>query len=206
MSNSPDPTRSKVGRLIERYELGDVGKELEDRWLGVGHDPQSLRTLADWFNRRLLRTKLERNGMTPLDGEVANMYRLLSSDDVTAGSRVEAEATLKDNGIDADQLQGEFVSHQAIHTYLTTFRGVSKGESSVDHRSQAQTTIQKLRNRFIAVVENNLEQLRSSQRLTLGEFNILLDVQILCEDCGASYSIAELFDRGGCDCDPDADA
>ncbi|MFA1611775.1 rod-determining factor RdfA [Halobellus rubicundus] len=206
MTDTPDPTRSKVGDLIHRYEMGDIGRELEDRWLGNGYDSQSLRSLAEWFNRRLLRTKLERNGMTPLDGEVANMYRLLSSDDVTAGARVEAESTLEDNGIDPERLKREFVSHQAIHTYLTKFRGASKDGSSADPREKAQNTIQKLRNRLIAVIENSLEQLRERQRITLGEFNILLDIQILCEDCGASYSVTELFDRGGCDCEPESEA
>jgi 3-oxoacyl-[acyl-carrier-protein] synthase III len=203
MPDTPDSTQSKVGGLIDQYDMSDVGQELEDRWLGNEHDTQSLRTLADWFNKRLLRTKLEENGMTLLDGEVSNIYRLLSSDNVTAGSRVEAEATLEDNGIDPEQLKREFVSHQAIHTYLTKFRGVSKDKSALDPREQAQNTIQKLRNRLIAVIENTLEQHRDQQRITLGEFNILLDIQILCEECGASYSIMELFDRGGCNCEPD---
>ncbi|MFB6187259.1 MAG: rod-determining factor RdfA [Halobacteriaceae archaeon] len=205
MPNSPDPTRSKVGYLINQYEMKDIGQELENRWLGNGYTAQSLRDLADWFNRRLLRAKLERNGMAPLDGEVANLYRLLSSEDVTAGARVEAEATLEDNEINPNQIKEEFVSHQAIHTYLTNFRGASKDESSIDQTKKARDTIQKLRNRFIAVTENNLEQLRSSQRITLGEFNVLFDIQIMCEDCGASYSITELFDQGGCDCESEVD-
>lgn len=203
MSSTSDPTRSKVGRLIDQYEIENIGDELEERWLGEGYADQSLRDLADWFNRRLLRTKLEQNGMTPLDGEVSNIYRLLSSEDVTAGSRVEAEATLENNNINTDQLKRQFVSHQAIYTYLTKFRGASKNESSGDPVQKSQDTIQKLRNRFIAVTENNLEQLRSSRRITLGEFNILLNVQVLCEDCGGSYSVTELFNRGGCECDPE---
>jgi hypothetical protein len=200
MSENPDPTRSKVGRLIDQYELVDIGQELEDRWLGNGYESQSLRSIADWFNKRILRKKLEQNGMTLLDGEVANIYRLLSSDEVTAGSRVEVESMLTDNGIDPEELTKEFVSHQAIHTYLTKFRKVSKERSSADRLTSVRDTIQKLRNRFVAVIENNLDQLRRNQQLHLGEFNVLLDVQILCEDCGSSYSIGELFDRGGCDC------
>ncbi|WP_435185628.1 rod-determining factor RdfA [Halobellus sp. EA9] len=205
MSDSLDPTRSKVGRLIEKYDLEVIDQELEDRWLGNGYESQSLRSIADWFNQRLLRTKLEQNGMTPLDGEVANLYRLLSSDDVTAGARVEAEATLEDKGIDPNRLEQEFVSHQAIHTYLTKFKNVSKDKSSVNRAQKAQSTIQKLRNRFVAVIENNLEQLRDNQQITLGEFNVLLDIQILCERCGTSYSIGELFDRGGCECERDTE-
>ena len=202
MSEQPDQTRSKVGRLIQEYEMDGVGQELEDRWLGRGYESQSLRSLADWFNERLLRAKIERSGGTPLDGEVANLYRLLSQDDVTAGMRVDAEAALERNDIDPETLQDEFVSHQAVHTYLTEFRGVSKEQATTDtdRIEKARTTIQRLQSRLIAVIESNLTQLRDSGRLALGEFNVLVDVQVLCTDCGTSYPITDLLDNGGCEC------
>jgi len=202
MSEQPDQTRSKVGRLIQEYEMDGVGQELEDRWLGRGYESQSLRSLADWFNERLLRAKIERGGGTPLDGEVANLYRLLSQDDVTAGMRVDAEAALERNDIDPETLQDEFVSHQAVHTYLTEFRGVSKEQATTDtdRIEKARTTIQRLQSRLIAVIESNLTQLRDSGRLALGDFNVLVDVQVLCTDCGTSYPITDLLDNGGCEC------
>lgn len=205
MSETPDPTRSKVGRLIAEYEMADVGQALEDRWLGRDRESQSLRSLAEWFNKRLLDARLKQVGEDPLDGEVANLYRLLSEEDVTAGMRVDAEATLEHRGIDPDTLRTEFVSHQAVHTYLTEFRGVSKERSSVDRLTSVQTTIQRLQSRLVAVAENNLQQLRSAGQLTLGEFTVILDVQILCEDCGESYSIADLLERGGCECESPSD-
>ena len=69
MTEDSDPTRSKVGRLIETNGLSDVGQELEDRWLGNGYESQSLRSLADWFNERLLAAKLQDAGENPIDGE-----------------------------------------------------------------------------------------------------------------------------------------
>ncbi len=206
MADEPDPTRSKVGRLIEGYGMAGLGQELEDRWLGRGYDDQSLRSLADWFNERLLERRLEEAGHDPLDGEVANLYRLLSADDVTAGSRVDAEATIESHGIDVETLQREFVSHQAVHTYLTEFRGASKERSSSDRPESVRRTVQRLRSRLVAVAENNLDHLRSAGDLTIGEFTVLLEVQVLCEDCGASYPITELIDRGRCDCGTDADS
>lgn len=200
MSDQPDPTRSKVGGLIEKYEMDGVGQELEDRWLGRGYESQSLRSLADWFNKRLIELKFEAAGETPLDGEIANLYRLLSQEDVTAGMRVDAEATLERHDIDPETLQGEFVSHQAIHTYLTEFRGVSKDQSPENRLESARQTIQRLQSRLIAVVEDNLRLLRNRGELTLGEFTVILDVQVICDDCGASYPVSDLLDRGGCDC------
>ena len=201
MADEPDPTRSKVGRLIDEHGTAGLGQELEGRWLGRGYEEWSLRSLAEWFNERLLARRLEAAGHDPLDGEVANLYRLLSGDDVTAGSRVDAEATLEEYGLDVETVRREFVSHQAIHTYLTEFRGASKDRSPADRPGSVRRTIQRLRSRLVAVAENNLGHLRAAGDLSLGEFTVLLEVQVLCEDCGASYPITDLIDRGGCDCD-----
>ena len=38
MADEPDPTRSKVGRLIDEHGTGGMGQELEDRWLGRGYE------------------------------------------------------------------------------------------------------------------------------------------------------------------------
>ena len=200
MADEPDPTRSKVGRLIDTYGMRGTGQELEDRWLGRGRESQSLRSLAEWFNQRLLGARLTTAGQDPLDGEVSNLYRLLSEEDVTAGARVDAETTLEAYGIDVEELRREFVSHQAIHTYLTEFRGASKERSSGDRGETVRRTVGRLRSRLVAVAENNLGHLRDAGELRLGEFTVLLEVQVLCEDCGASYSITDLLDRGGCDC------
>jgi hypothetical protein len=200
MDGRPDPTRSKVGRLIDTYELTGTGQDLEDRWLGRDGESRSLRSLAEWFNQRLLAARLAEAGQDPLDGEVENLYRLLSAEDVTSGARVDAEATLDSYGIDVEELRREFVSHQAIHTYLTEFRGASKERSSGDRAERVRRTVGRLRSRLVAVAENNLGHLRDAGRLTLGEFTVLLEVQVLCEDCGGSYPITDLLDRGGCDC------
>ena len=200
---TPDPTRSKVGRLIDEHSMDGVGKELERRWLGRGHDEQSLRSLADWFNERLVARRLDRAGRSPLDGEAGNLYRLLTDDDVGAGARVDAEATLERVGIDPETLDGEFVSHQAIHTYLREYRGVSKDTSPEDRPERVRTTIQRLRNRLVAVVENGLSTLVDTGRLTLGRFDVFVEVRVFCSDCDSSLSVTELLDEGGCDCAAD---
>ena len=206
MADEPDPTRSKVGRLIDEHGTVGLGQELEDRWLGRGYGEQSLRSLAEWFNERLLHRRLVTAGYDPLDGEVSNLYRLLSEADVTAGSRVDAEATLEEYGIDPEALRREFVSHQAVHTYLTEFRGASKERSATDRPGNARRTIQRLRSRLVAVAENSLDHLRTAGELSIGEFTVLLEVQVLCEDCGASYPITDLIRRGRCECEGDPES
>lgn len=199
-SAEPDHTRSKVGRLIVEYDLAETGSEIEDRWLGRGGETQSLRALADWFNCRLLSAMLRSAGDQLIEGEAKNLYRLLMEDDVSAGARVDAETRLRDVGLEPDQVRREFVSHQAVHTYLTEFRNASKQSGGPDRLERSRQTIQRLRNRLVAVAETTLESLLAAEKLHLGEFEVVVDVQVFCEDCGTSHPVTEILDRGGCDC------
>ena len=195
---------SKVARLIEEYDLSpSLGDELEVRWTGDGDDRLSLRDLAALFNRRLLETAMNSAGMASVDGDVENLYRLLTADDVSSGMRTEARARLKRNGVNVDQLECDFVTYQAIRSYLKDYRGAEyEGISDADRIENVTNTIQRLRARLRSVVEGSLNQLRTTGRLTLGEFRLLVDVDVLCEDCGAQYDVFDLLERGGCDCEP----
>ena len=115
---------TKVRRVIDHYGLSELGDELAARWVGDGYDRESLRSLADRFNRRVLAAGMEAAGLTPLDGEVDNTYRLLTDDKVSAGMRTQVERRLERDGVDIEELRTDFVSHQAVHTYLTDDREI----------------------------------------------------------------------------------
>jgi len=114
--------RRKVARLIDEYNLQGIGEELERLWT-ADDDRRSLRSLADLFNRRLLKISLEEAGVTSLDGEVENAYRLLDDDDVSGADRTRARRRLEREGVDVDTLQEDFVTYQAVRTYLKNYRG-----------------------------------------------------------------------------------
>ena len=196
---------SKVSQLIETYELIDVDEQLVNYWTRKDDEQHSLRELADYFNKKLLGTAMDGAGMTILDGEVTNIYRLLTTDDVSPGVRSQAETTLERNGIDADKLQDDFVSHQAIYTYLTKHRGVQRRSdpSEQDRVTDAKNTIQQLKSRLVAVAEQRLRSLRDTETITLGTFSVLVDVRVVCEDCGAHTDIPTLLSEGGCECNSD---
>ena len=194
---------TKVRRVIDRHELSGLGDELAARWVGDGYDRESLRSLAERFNRRVLAANMKAAGLSPLDGEVDNTYRLLTDDEVSAGMRTQVERRLEREGLDIEQLRGEFVSHQAIHTYLTDDREVDPpgdDESPADRLERDRETIQRLQSRLEAVTENTVSRSAATGRLDVGEFSVLVDLQIVCADCGHTYEIADLFEQGGCDC------
>lgn len=197
---------SKVDRLMGEYGLTNLSERLIEYWTREDEEAYSLRELADYFNRELLRAAMNDAGMTTLDGEIENTYRLLTADDVSTGVRTQAETTLERNGIDIEALTHDFVSHQAIHTYLTKHRGVEHSSKSTtqDRREKAEQTVQRLSSRLVAVAEKRLRSLRDAGTLTLGTFSVLVDVRVVCEDCGTHADVRTLLADGGCDCDTES--
>jgi hypothetical protein len=198
-SASKSGRRSKVARLIDDYELDGIGAELEHHWTAED-DRRSLRDLADYFNLQILTQALEAANIQHLDGEVENTYRLLTDDDISSAESTRAQRRLERDGVDVDALKSDFVTYQAIRTYLKDHRGAEYTPAETDPLEREKTNVQKLRGRMVSVTEGKLEQLRNSGSLSLGDFRTIAEIQVICEDCNTQYDILELFDRGGCEC------
>lgn len=201
-SSNSGGRQSKVVRLIEEYDLQGLGQELEQRWTAE-EDRHSLRDLADYFNQQLLAQTLEATNVQPLDGEIQNTYRLLTDDEVSSAESTRIKRRLERDGIDVETLLSDFVTYQAIRTYLKEHRDAEYTPEEVDPLERQKTNLQKLRGRMVSVTEGKLEQLRRSEDFTLGEFRTLADIQIICEDCNTQFSVLELLDRKGCHCSED---
>jgi hypothetical protein len=201
MAGNTQP-RSKVARLIEQYGLAGVGDELEDRWTR-SENRSSLRDLAAYFNRELLRATLEATGRAPLDGEIDNLYRLLTDDDVTSGAHQQARSRLDRRGVDVDSLEAAFVSYQSIRTYLRSHRDASPpttDASPESRRESKRTTVQQLASRLDTVATEALRELRDADSLALGRFDVTVSVRVHCRDCHTRLPVGELLSAGGCQC------
>lgn len=200
--SGPSSRRLKVDRLIEEYDLEGLGAELERRWTAEDADERtSLRDLAADVNRRLLATVMAEAGMQPLDGEIENVYRLLTAEDVSDADRTRARRRLEREGVDVASLKSDFVTYQAVRTYLKTVRQAEYTPPETTGPEDTAESIQRLRGRVTTVTENKLDQLRQGDEIDLGTYRILVDVTALCEDCGDQYAVSELLDRGGCSCE-----
>lgn len=192
--------RSKVARLIDEYDLNGLGEEMARRWTAE-EGRWSLRELADHFNQAIMEAAIESNGSRLLDGELENIYRLLTDEDVAHADRTRARRRLEREGIEVDNLLDDFVSYQAIRTFLTKYQGAEYTPDDNDPLEREMTNVQQLRGRVDSVTKGKLEQLRDSADLTLGEFRTLVDVRVICEDCNGQYDVVELLERGGCNCE-----
>jgi hypothetical protein len=197
-------SRSKVARLLREYGMRSFGDELVDRWTGATGEREGLRSLADRFNRRLLRERMFDAGLSPVDGEVDNLYRLLVNKEASSGMRRQVRSRLSRAGIDLDGLVDDFVSYQAIRTYLKSYRGVDPPSSDDDGESRVETeraSVNRLRGRVQSVTEDKIEALTGSGGLHVADPQVTVDVSVYCEGCETRYDVDALFESGGCDCE-----
>lgn len=196
--------KSKVARLIEEYDLEGIGEKMERRWT-ADDDRWSLRDLADHFNQTILEAALEVEGAQLLNGEVENTYRLLTDDDVAEADKTRVRRRLERDGIEVEDLLDDFLSYQAIRTFLTKHQDAEYTPDDTDPVETATESLQRLRSRSAQVTESRVTQLRDSGHLALGEARVTVDVRVLCEDCGSQFDIGELLARQGCNCSEDVE-
>lgn len=201
--DAPEGRRSKVERLVAAYGLDGMGDRLVDRWTGSNGSRTSLRDLADEFNRAVLRSAMRSADRNPTEHAVTDAYETLTDDETSEGRKAEMRNDLVRAGVDVDALAKDFVSHQAVHTYLTEVRGVAPPESATDPVDTDVETLQRLVGRTTTVAEGTLTRHRDADRITLGEFDVFLDVRVICHDCGADRDAVSLLRQGGCACESD---
>lgn len=189
----------KVGTAITEYGLSGMNEELVRRW----SDPEgeSVRSLADVFNRRILSTALDAAGVEILDPEVETIYRLLRDEDVSSGMRVTKRRQLERADVDIDQVSDHFISHQTLYRHLTGCLDQSARASTTDPVSSAVDDVEGLVRRTETVVTDRIERLERADALDHQDYRVLVDIAVTCEHCGDVYRFEELLERGGCGCE-----
>lgn len=193
--------RSKVERLLDEYELIGLGDELVESWTAEGDERKSLRQLATEFNVELVDAVLEREGVTHFDTDGRAIYEALDNDDAER-DRATVETRLDRAGVDVEALERDFVTYQAIRSYVKDVRD-AEYETATDeeHIEKQKNTIQRLVSRATSVTEEKLTRLRDTGRIALGDFRLIIDFQVYCRDCETQKTVSSLLDDGGCECE-----
>lgn len=186
----------KLDRVARRRGLTDIDRRLRQRWA----DGESLRDLETVFNTAVLRSAMGDAGMEPLDGEAANLYRLLTDDAVNPGERIDAESRLRRAGVDPDAVVDDFVSYGTVRTHLNDCLGMETSRERPVDADEARTTVLKLVSRTETVARRTVERLAARGPLSIGSLSVTLSLRVGCSDCGEEYSFAGLLERGGCAC------
>lgn len=197
----------KVGFLIDEYDLTGIGTELEERWTRAdGGD--SIRELAEYFNRQVLLAVMQEAGSDPLKSELDAIYSAASGDRDAPTLEIEVRERLDQFGLDLDEISDRLVSHQTIYNYLTDHREVTY-DREIDPEEQlaaVNESVQKMKNRLSAVAASNVDSFSRAGIVSIGSFDVSSEVYVYCSDCGSRFSFEELVDGKGCGCDPSTDA
>lgn len=188
----------KVGVAIDEYGLDGMDEELIERW--TGPDGESVRTLTDAFNRRILAAGLADAGVDSLEPEVETTYRLLQDEDVSSGMRVTKRRQLERASVDVDRITSHFVSHQTLYRHLRTCLDQTADGTTTDPSETAIDDVEGLVHRTDAVVSDRIGRLASSGDLDHDEYGVHADIAITCDRCGEVYGFEDLLRRGGCGC------
>lgn len=198
MTTKASAENTKVARVIQEYNLDGMGTNLEAEWTGEAGERTSLRDLADEFNEAVLEAAVREASISSLSVDVSSTYEALRSESGSSVTR--ARRRLEREGIDADKLTGDFVTHQAVHTYLTQERKVSLPSESDNVAERKIETIEKLQGRVSAVAESAISSLVNANELNREDYDVLVDVRAVCPDCGSDAPLGDLIRRGGCSC------
>jgi hypothetical protein len=199
MTAGDDAPRNKVARLLAEYDREALGDELEARWTATGDAHWSLRDLAAHVNQELVRERLQTAGSNPSSTEVASVTAALNGEE-SAADQTQVRRRLEREGVDVHSLEQDLVTYQAVRSYLKEYRNAAYDPETADRVDAVADTVEKLRGRLVSVTESKLDALRSTSRLSLGDFRVMVDVQILCTDCQQQYGVRDLLTEGGCEC------
>jgi S-adenosylmethionine:diacylglycerol 3-amino-3-carboxypropyl transferase len=201
MTSNTTSGTMKIDRVVNEYGLAGMGDELEERWLGTNETEQSsTRELADYFNKEILRSAIRESDTFTLSGDVEEVYRALDDDESADATLVRSR--LEQSAIDVEAVTSDFISHQTVHRYLKEHREVERPERDPERKlADAVSVVQQLQGRTIAVTEQKIETLKNNDIVSVGEFSVLNDVQVICESCGRSHEVTSFFEQGGCGCD-----
>ena len=198
MVDSTQSHEIKVARIIDEYGLAGMGAEIEAAWTGESGERTSLRDLADEFNERVLDETLQDSGVSELNFEISKTYKSLRHGSGSEENR--ARRRLEREDIDVDKLLSDFVTHQAIHTYLTKERGATLPDRDENVVERKINSIDKLNGRVAAVTDTAIQSVIADEELERASYQVLVDVRVVCSECGSDYSVGDLLRQGGCGC------
>ncbi|MFC6770752.1 rod-determining factor RdfA, partial [Halorubrum pallidum] len=139
-------------------------------------------------------------GSSAVESDVASAYAALTDEETGSADRMRKRRDLEQAGIDVDAVLDDFVTHQAVHTYLTSYREAELPDRSEGRVDRKLETLERLQGRTAAVTESTVESLVEAGELTDHDYELLIDVRAICPDCGSDYAVSDLLRSGGCDC------
>lgn len=186
----------KVGRITEQYDLdgldGDLRHERRD-------GQTSLRELATLVNARILKSTIDQTD-ADIAGDPESILTALEDDAVDLERRKSVRDQLAYTGIDIDELESSFVSHQTVKKHLNSCMDVDTSRSGIETIAEGTDVIEWAQTRNEEIIQRTINRLQRIGELPEGDLRLSRTVTLTCEECDSSYRLQEYLERGGCDC------
>lgn len=188
----------KVSRERDRYDIDADDATLVADW----QDGTSVRSLARTFNEALIDARLQSVDGSSVAWNRLPVYEAVKTDDLDQSDVIEVRRELERVGVDPDELEADLISHQTMYRHLTSCLNATATTDATpeDRREKARDTVYALQRRTTIVTESTMETLQSAGVTDIGDPDVLVDVQIVCRECGQSMDFETAL-ADGCNCD-----
>lgn len=144
---------------------------------------------------------MSRAGTPPLDGEVDNLHRLLTSDDVSPGMVTQARNRLEEDGVDVAAVTGDFISYQTVNRHLKNCLDVERDDDRTPLGIEgAKDRIFAMQHRTRTVTRQAIGQVRRERGTDFEDFEIYVDISARCTECGAQLDVEQALAGEACRC------
>lgn len=192
----------KVEVVADGYDLqpagdryGSLDQYLLARWTGDdGRDPVGYRTLADEFNRRLLKRVYDRHGREVLGARLESDYETLTGEDDL--QRAELVDHLADGGVDAERVRRDMISRGTMATHLKDCLDGEKTSPEAATNWEGRS-IEIATDHARGKVEEAVSSLASKGALPADRIpEVTLQVQLGCQSCQTRVPLTIALERG----------
>ena len=188
----------KVSRARDRYDIDADDATLVADW----QDGTSVRSLARTFNEALIDARLESVDGSSVAWNRLPIYEAVKTDDLDQSDVIEVRRELEFVGVDPGELESDLISHQTMYRHLKSCLDATASTDATpeDRREKARDTVYALQRRTTLVTESTIETLQSADVTDIGDPDVLVDVRIICRECGQSMDFETAL-ADGCNCD-----
>ncbi|WP_135807411.1 rod-determining factor RdfA [Halorussus marinus] len=196
MSQQPD-CKCKVGQVSEMHSVLDEYAGLAERW----QDGTSIRVLTEELNKAIIQSELKNTNISQIGQEQSAVYKALHTDELEEAKEIEFRRQLEHSGVDVEELSSNLVSHQTVYRHLKNCLSVSKTDDPAPEkrREKARDTVYALQQRTEIVTESTIKTLTSAGIMEIADADVLVDIQVLCNECGHSMDFETAINQG-CEC------
>jgi len=195
-----DSCNCKLGRVVDENKIdlpqyNSVNNALINRWRGEdGYTAQGYRSLAEWFNKRLLYTAYERAGRETLGGRIDSDYEMLIGDNTLA--KEELRDSLISDGVSVDSVVDDMISYGTIRKHIVDCLGEEKKQQSSD-TDWERNSIDLAKSLTKKKCEKALSSL-DSKGVVRGAKDSTVEVDILlgCDECQTVVPFAVALQQG----------